>query len=313
MDRVTGNFTGQESRSFPLDCETLQTLQDNTNMVAALGNIWGDKTILLGCEEKAEGGRNEGYIFIRTTACPTGEVLRFTGSEQDDDYLHLTLTTADVVQGDVTYKGAYTTRQLEQGQGEEQWAWDELTRPDDVEAMYVGLKNEMATIRNEVAKIQPVPLGVVEMFSGKKIPDNYALCDGQALSKELYSELYDVIGDRFFKEGTDDSMFCLPDLRGRFIAGYDSSDADYNMVGRAGGEKAHTLSTLELPSHSHSVEDAYYAENLGLGGKYHGSKEGVDADNDLYTRNITTGETGDGRAHENRPPYFVLMYIMRLK
>lgn len=313
MDRVTGNFTGQESRSFPLDCETLEALQTNTNMIAALGNIWGDKIILTGCEELPEGGRKEGYVFIRTAAYPTGEVLRFKGSDEDDDYVHLTVTAADVVQGDVTYKGAYTTRQLEQGQGDEQWAWDELTRPDDMEAMYVNLRNEMATIRNEVAKIQPVPLGVVEMYSGTKIPDGYALCDGQALSQELYSELYAVIGNRFNKEGTADGMFCLPDLRGRFIAGYNSDDSDYNTVGRKGGEKTHTLTTPELPPHNHSVEDAYFAESQATTGTYYGSKGGYDKDNMLFTRNITTGQTGDGRAHENRPPFFVLMYIMRLK
>lgn len=322
MERVIGNYTSQENRTFPLDCETLEAIQNNIDMLGALGNMVGDKTILSGCDVKAGGGRDEGYVFLKTTAYPMGEVLHFPGSNTDSDYLHLTTVNGDVTQGTVTYTGAYTTRQVTQGSGDEQWAWAELNTPVDIEAIAEGLRSQMAAIQTEIAKIKPVPLGVVEMYSGAGIPEGYALCDGQALSQSLYPALYQVIGTRFNKAGTASGMFCLPDLRGRFIVGQ-GSESDYNTVGNTGGEKTHTLTVNEMPSHSHLMNDIIYSENMTSIGNASGqitasgmpgSDEGWDIDNkNLPYYNHNTGNAGDGAAHENRPPYFVLSYIMRLQ
>lgn len=54
---TTGNFLTQPNKDFPLDCETLEMLQANAALVAALGNIAGDKVILSGCEASANGNR----------------------------------------------------------------------------------------------------------------------------------------------------------------------------------------------------------------------------------------------------------------
>lgn len=311
MERVIGNYTSQENRSFPLDCETLEAIQNNIDMLGALGNMVGDKTILSGCEVKSGGGRQEGYVFLKTVAYPMGEVLHFPGSNTDSDYFHLATMNGNVTQGEVTYTGAYTTRQVTQGEGEEQWSWAELTTPVDIEAIATSLRTEVTALAEEVARIKPVPLGVVEMYSGSYIPENYAVCDGQALSQSLYPELYKAIGTRFNKSGTASGMFCLPDLRGRFIVGQ-GSDSDYNTIGNTGGEKKHILTVNEMPSHNHGVDDAYYSENHGAGQNLWGSN-GSDHDNDYVTRYITTQYSGGDAAHENRPPYFVLFYIMRLK
>lgn len=347
MERVIGNYTSQENRSFPLDCETLEAIQNNIDMLGALGNMVGDKTILSGCEVKSGGGRQEGYVFLKTVAYPMGEVLHFPGSNTDSDYLHLATMNGNVTQGEVTYTGAYTTRQVTQGEGEEQWAWAELKLPVDILAIAESLRSEMAEITEEVAKIKPVPLGVVEMYSGSTIPENYAVCDGQALSQSLYPELYQVIGTAFNKADTAAGMFCLPDLRGRFIVGQ-GGDSDYNTVGNTGGEKNHLLTAAEsgLPAHGHNgdtnsagrhTHDIYgYGswEDDGNAGhmvevsqlsQHDGDKQYL-GENDpywLYTKSagehshtVTVNENDAQNAslpHENRPPYFVLFYIMRLK
>lgn len=327
MERVIGNYTSQENRSFPLDCETLEAIQNNIDMLGALGNMVGDKTILSGCEVKSGGGRQEGYVFLKTVAYPMGEVLHFPGSNTDSDYLHLATMNGNVTQGEVTYTGAYTTRQVTQGEGEEQWAWTELKLPVDILAIAESLRSKMAEITEEVAKIKPVPLGVVEMYSGSTIPENYAVCDGQALSQSLYPELYQVIGTAFNKADTAAGMFCLPDLRGKFIVGQ-GGDSDYNTVGNTGGEKTHKLTVSELPGHTHNMEhthdymDIYYSEvggQVAVPGNY-GSGDSDNDDSGHQMRRTTisqstqnTGAAGGGAAHENRPPYFVLFYIMRLK
>ncbi|MBQ0075111.1 MAG: tail fiber protein [Prevotella sp.] len=330
MERVIGNYTSQENRSFPLDCETLEAIQNNIDMLGALGNMVGDKTILSGCQPKANGGREEGYVFLKTTAYPMGEVLHFAGSSENSDYLHLVTSNGNVTQGEVTYNGAYTTRQVAQGTGAERWAWAELKEPVDIEAIAASLREQMASIQVEMAKIKPVPLGVVEMYSGSAIPDNYAICDGQAFSQALYPELYAVLGTKFNKADTAAGMFCLPDLRGRFIVGQ-GSDADYNTIGKTGGEKTHLLTPQEtaMVDHNHTAtcsqggehSHKIYSESGNDGGS--GQHELGGGDNGVYTgsagshtHTIGIGQSGSwnaSKAHENRPPYFVLFYIMRLK
>ena len=347
MERVIGNYTSQENRSFPLDCETLEAIQNNIDMLGALGNMGGDKTILSGCEVKDGGGRQEGYIFLKTLAYPLGEVLHFPGSNEDSDYLHLVTENGDVTQGEVDYIGAYTTRQVANGEGNEQWAWAELKSPVDIAAIAELLRSEMAEITEEVARIKPVPLGVVEMYSGSTIPENYAVCDGQALSQELYADLYRVLGTRYNKPDTAEGMFCLPDLRGRFIVGQ-GGDSDYNSIGNTGGEKTHQLTAAESgsPAHTHAGSSDWqgqHAHNIygygsweddGNAGKMVevSGRKTTDGDIQYNDENnpywlYTTSAGGHNHAitidnnqpqnasqsHENRPPYFVLFYIMRLK
>lgn len=186
-----------------------------------------------------------------------------------------------------------------------------------------------------------VPLGVIQMWAGSidKLPDNYKLCDGTALKQTDYPELYKVIGT-IFNTGPNASyskwvapssgMFRLPDLRGRFIAGYYSADDKYQKIGNSGGEVYHTLKTGELPAHSHSVDDYYgledaksvsgaqnagnlYGNKISLSKSYFGWA-GNDVNNSAmmyYTHD--SGSTGGGTPFENRPPFYVLAYIMRVK
>ena len=73
-----------------------------------------------------------------------------------------------------------------------------------------------------------VPVGTVISWYGQlnRLPDGWALCDGI--------------------NGT-------PDLRGRFIVGYDSTDAEYNSIGKIGGSKTIALSVDQMPQHFHEL------------------------------------------------------------
>jgi microcystin-dependent protein len=134
-----------------------------------------------------------------------------------------------------------------------------------------------------------IPAGTIVLWNGAPtaVPAGWALCDGN--------------------NGT-------PDLRGRFVVGYDGTNTDYNARAKTGGEKTHTLTTAEMPAHTHSVDDrfdsdstSYYTGIYG-GTDDEGSGDGVDRG----YRTVSTTSTGSGGAHENRPPYFVLAYIMKL-
>ncbi len=146
------------------------------------------------------------------------------------------------------------------------------------------------------------------------------LCEGQQLKQSEYPELYKAIGSTYNnaydcngrKLSTTSGYFRLPDLRGRFVVGYNVSDADYGSYGKVGGEKRHTLTVDEIPSHAHG-------QNLWTGGngswRSGGSNSYPEAVSwhDRTTPFGTTDRTGGGGSHENRPPYYTLAYVMRTK
>lgn len=121
-----------------------------------------------------------------------------------------------------------------------------------------------------------VPVGSILIWSGaaNNIPNKWALCDGE--------------------NGT-------PDLRGRFIVGAGGS----YEVGATGGLESVTLTTGQIPSHSHSIAGKIGASSGALNGPANG-------DGASYSVTFNTNNTGGGKSHENRPPYYALCYIMYL-
>jgi len=86
-----------------------------------------------------------------------------------------------------------------------------------------------------------------------------------------------------------------PDLRDKFVAGAGSSYA----VGDTGGEATHVLTIAEMPVHDHVVTGGT------AGGSGHVRRDA------LNNSNHTTNSSGNGSAHENRPPYYALAYMMK--
>ncbi len=168
-----------------------------------------------------------------------------------------------------------------------------------------------------------VPIGTIVMWSGNTIPTGWAECDGSS--------------------GT-------PDLRGRFIVAAGTSQAtpapgDSNPAytsGATGGENFHQLAKAELPKHKHNGNGDGSSLNVSGGNHTHsvplvagttgvtgGSGKTVIPDNgsDGTSGGSThshptaefSGQTGDGstdglnnQAHENRPQFFVLKFIMKI-
>ena len=87
-----------------------------------------------------------------------------------------------------------------------------------------------------------------------------------------------------------------PDLRDRFVVG---AGNNYS-VADTGGADSVTLTIDQIPSHNHSVNRMAYT------GSQHGFRQ-----NGANQGGSTTGSTGGGQAHENRPPYYALCYIMK--
>ena len=173
----------------------------------------------------------------------------------------------------------------------------------------------------------PIPQGGIIMWSGavNSLPSGWNLCDG----------------------GTYNSV-ATPDLRNKFIVGSNNTsgtptstvsgsavasggDISHNHGGNAGST---TLSTAQIPSHTHTYKDSYFIEIHNVGVGQSGAIGGVDfvggggltfkgsgdSDNDnkyVYWRNGTTNSTGGGGSHNHTlstdfhvPPYYALAYIM---
>ena len=160
--------------------------------------------------------------------------------------------------------------------------------------------------------------GMILMWSGTidTIPGGWQLCDGT--------------------NGT-------PNLVDRFIVGAGHGYA----VGNTGGSDSVTLTTDQMPSHTHTIsssgshthklyyyydiDDSYWESRTYRKGL---SIRGEDANEELYgvdnytgsnysyvntnrstadgDHTHTPGSTGSGSSHENRPPYYALAYIMKM-
>jgi len=189
------------------------------------------------------------------------------------------------------------------------------------------------------------PVGTITMFAGSTAPEGWLICDGSSVNSTSYSDLYSVIGTTY---GGNSSNFNLPNLKGRLPVGRDVADAAFDALNEKGGEKTHTLTTTEIPSHNHTVDppgtDSYISgahthtvttnSNMQLGGwggvvqtgrgmvagdayNYgHLASTGTAAENGNHTHwvdisQFNTGNAGSGTAHNILPPYIVLNYIIK--
>ena len=93
-----------------------------------------------------------------------------------------------------------------------------------------------------------------------------------------------------------DGTNSTPDLRDRFIV---SSGSVYS-IGDTGGANSVTLTVDQIPAHTHTA----YTDGTGTppGGVGRSSGNGT---------TVSTGSTGGGQSHENRPPYYALAFIMK--
>lgn len=162
------------------------------------------------------------------------------------------------------------------------------------------------------------PAGSMLPFAGSAAPVGWLLCYGQAVSRATYSVLFTAISTTF-GAGDGSTTFNLPDLRGRVVAGKDdmggaaasrlTSPVTGSALGAAGGTQSHTLSTTEMPSHSHN--DNYGSSDAAVGGG--SGLAGVSSSGDplIYELTGTTFATGGNGAHNNVQPTIVLNYIIK--
>jgi len=104
--------------------------------------------------------------------------------------------------------------------------------------------NFATTITNALS-----PIGSVTAYALATPPAGWLLCDGSIYSASAYPTLSVGLGSTYGGNGT--TTFAVPNLKGRIPVGLDSSQTEFDTRGETGGAKTHTLTSAEIPAHSH--------------------------------------------------------------
>lgn len=103
-------------------------------------------------------------------------------------------------------------------------------------------------------------VGTVKMYAGSSAPTGWMVCDGTAVSRATYADLFAVIGETY-GNGDGSTTFNLPNLKGRVPVGHDSGQTEFDALGETGGEKEHQLTVGEMPSHTHIQDPHTHLQN----------------------------------------------------
>jgi microcystin-dependent protein len=183
------------------------------------------------------------------------------------------------------------------------------------------------------------PLGGGMIYTATTAPNSaFVFPYGQAISRTTYASYFSLVGTAF---GTGDgsTTFNVLDLRGYVPAGLDNMGgsaagrlAGFTFPGAAGGAQTHTLTSTEIPSHTHSGTTggesnththAFQQLNINNGASSLiavlvpiGTGGGAPAsatESAGHTHPITTdGGTGGGGSHSIVQPTIGVNYILRI-
>jgi hypothetical protein len=158
----------------------------------------------------------------------------------------------------------------------------ELKIPANVQTLgnqYInGNQNVQGTL--SVGGHELLPAGSVIIWTKKDIPAGWVICDGKT---------YNGVK--------------TPNLNNRFVYG----TTNQGLINRTGGEALVRLNTNQMPSHTHSGVTVTKGGNSGTGRVL-----AVGDGNSFGTYTPQVNSTGGGQAHNNMPPYYVLIYIMKV-
>ena len=133
----------------------------------------------------------------------------------------------------------------------------------------------------------------------------------------LWDQIYPVGSIYITANATNPSVLfggTWEQLKGKFLVGVDSSDTDFETSGKTGGEKTHTLTVDEMPSHNHLL----YGSPYGSANWVENGVQRVKYDVDKKTASNTyivaqpACDTGGSQAHNNLPPYMTVYMWKRI-
>lgn len=172
-------------------------------------------------------------------------------------------------------------------------------------AVVTATLTDLSVTRSKIEAAERIPTGCIQSYVGASAPTGWLLCHGGTVSRTTYADLYAVIGDKF-GEGDGSTTFDLPDLRGRFLRGWDNSagnDPDSGSrtaidgnSGASTGDNIGSYQSDQFKSHTHSLNAGTAQAVLTPGG------------NNIPTLPSTSGAAG---GNETRPVNVYVNYIIK--
>jgi len=145
-------------------------------------------------------------------------------------------------------------------------------------------------------------LGEIRVFAFDRIPKGWLACQGQLLPIAQNTALFSLLGTTYGGDGK--VTFALPDLRGVAPLGTGQGFP----LGMSAGETTHTLSTAEMPQHTHqasgSTQEASLASPAGNTWAAVGNAFATAYNVQMAAQAVSTA--GGSQPHANMQPYLTL-------
>jgi microcystin-dependent protein len=270
----------QQGGGFPLETDTLAFMQTSYKLFNDLGAVVGDKTIIKGCILTGSTVSN-GTIYLN------GELLEFRGGiQQSKIIVHEDIVSMEFEVGGLP-KEVYKTRYAKFGTGVDAINWSEFSRIDPI----ILMMQRLTELEKKTAVFQSDGGMLFWNKPANQIPAGWQEVE---------------------------------DWRGRMPVGLDTSKVEFDTLGKEGGEKEVTLTKSQIPAHKHtgnttpngSHTHSFQQEDPDGSGSDSGSENGISRFYTAYTgssgnhtHSLNINNTGGGQAHNNLPPYRVVMFI----
>lgn len=154
-----------------------------------------------------------------------------------------------------------------------------------------GLQRAIAALESRMAE----QVGTVVAFASNSVPNGYLLCDGSAVSRTAYAQLFAVIGTTY-GGGDGANTFNLPNLIDRFIHGHTTSG---------------TVLEAGLPDHQHRIQ---IDSNRGWNGlAMPGGTDLTYVETNFVYHTTWASESSPiyGRSHTVQPPALTMRFCIK--
>ena len=153
--------------------------------------------------------------------------------------------------------------------------------------------------------------GEIRMFAGNFAPAGWMFCEGQLLPISEFDTLFNLIGTTYGGDG--ENTFALPDLRGRVPI----HQGNAFVIGEQGGVEEVTLTTNQIPVHSHALlASGDLGNQLTTTGNLLSNSQGaIPYIEDVTTLNMSSSAitpVGGSQPHTNFQPYLCVNFIISL-
>jgi len=192
-------------------------------------------------------------------------------------------TLGSSIQGAEIDDGTITLAKLADGTAGKQIGFDAAGAPEEQNVIPTGMM---------------LPCGLAL----DSVPDGWLLCDGSAISRTTYANLFGAVSTRF-GVGDGSTTFNIPDMRERVPRGA----PDATEAGATGGADTVGLSIANMPSHNHTGSTVTAMANVGV------VPLNLQSGSSLYSggASVTVASQGSGSAHENKQKYVEIQWMIK--